>query len=170
MKHKLLNLFLIGAFALVLQGCFVSTDPVLKPADAVYPFKEISFKAENSIVTISRKGDSYKNLEDDDSPEYLFYKIEDGVYIGQAAGKDKKGRSETLYGLVRFNDSQAEILLPTCSDADDADLKAAGIEKKDKWFVDQCEIKSLDQMKALWKLVKDKKVEGQVLEIKSITK
>jgi hypothetical protein len=170
MKPDLVKLALVSALAFLLQGCFVSTAPVLKPADAVYPFKSISFKAENTIVTLTRKGDDYRNLNDDDSPNYLFYKIEDGVYVGQAAGKDKKGRLETLYGLVLFKDKKAEILLPTCSDADEADLKAAGIEKKDKWFIDQCQIKSLDQMKALWKQIRNKDVESQVLEIKSITK
>ncbi len=170
MKPNLLKLFLIGAFTLVLQGCFVSNDPVLKPADAVYPFKTISFKAENTVVTLSRKGNAYSNLKDDDSPDYLFYPIEDGVYIAQAAGKDKKGRPETLYGLVLFKNKEAEILLPTCSDADEADLKAAGIEKKDRWFVDQCEINSLDQMKALWKQIKGKDVKTQALHIKNITK
>jgi len=170
MKPDLIKLALIGALATLLQGCFVSTAPVLKPAEAVYPFKSISFKAENSIVTLSRKGDVYRNMKDDDSPNYLFYKIEDGVYVGQAAGKDKKGRLETLYGLVLFKDKKAEILLPSCSDADEADLKAAGIEKKDKWFIDQCEIKNLDQMKALWKQIKNKDVESQLLKIENITK
>ncbi|HHK74513.1 MAG TPA: hypothetical protein ENJ57_05035, partial [Rhizobiales bacterium] len=112
MKADLVKLALFGAFAILLQGCFVSTAPVLRPADAVYPFKSISFKAQNTVVTLSREGDVYRNLKDDDSPDYLFYKIEDGVYLGQAAGKDKKGRLETLYGLVLFKDKKAQILLP----------------------------------------------------------
>ncbi len=170
MKADFVKIIYLGVLALILQGCFVSTDPILQPKDADYPFKTLTFEAENKAVTLSRKGDVYRNEADDDSPVYLFKKIEDGLYIGQAAGKDKKGRAETLYALVRITPEDIELILPTCSDADEADLKAAGIEKEDNWFIDQCKIKSLEQMKALAIEVKGKDNKSQILKIVSITK
>ncbi len=170
MKADFVKIICLGVLALVLQGCFVSTEPVLQPKDADYPFKTLTFEAENKAVTLSRKGDVYRNEEDDDSPDYLFKKIKNGLYIGQAAGKDKKGRPETLYALVRITPENIELILPTCSDAIEADLKAAGIEKQDKWFIDQCKIESLEQMKSLEKQIRGKDNKTQILKIKNITK
>ena len=170
MIARVLKLTLLGLAALALQGCFVSTEPLLKAAEADFPFSKLTFKSESKSVTLTRVGDLYKILDDDDAPTYLFMKVDENLYIGQAAGKDKKGKLETVYGIVEHRGDRLEIRLPMCSDAGEADLKAAGITKLDKWFVDQCQITGLEQMKKLALRIKDKDVQIQQFNIESITK
>lgn len=170
MIARVLKLTMLTLTALALQGCFVSTEPLLKADKAVFPFQKLTFKSDSKSVTLTREGDMYKILDDDDAPNYLFMKVNDNLYIGQAAGKNKKGKAETVYGIVERRGDHVEIRLPMCSDADEADLKAAGITKLDKWFVDQCQITDLEQMKKLALQIKDKDVQIQQLNITSITK
>ena len=170
MTARLFRFAILGFAALALQGCFVSTDPLLKAADADFPFQKLSFEGESKTVVLSREGDLYKIQNDDDAPTYLFKKVEENLYIGQAAGKNKKGKPETVYGIVERRGDNLAIRLPMCSDADEADLKAAGITKLDKWFVDQCQVTDIEQMKKLALLIKDKDVKVQELTIVAITK
>lgn len=170
MTARLLKMAVLGLAALALQGCFVSPGPLLKGDKADFPFKTLTFKSDSKSVTLTRKGDHYRIIDDDDAPTYRFWKLEDNLYIGQAAGKNKKGKAETVYGIVRRDGDNLEIRLPTCADADEADLKTAGITKLDKWFVDQCEITDLEQMKKLAMAIKGKDVQVQPLQIITITK
>lgn len=170
MTASIVRVAVLVLAAVVLQGCFVSTAPLMTADQADFPFQKLTFKSESKSVTLTRDGDLYRIKEDDDAPTYLFKKIGENLYIGQAAGKNKKGKPETVYGIVERRGSHVEIRLPTCSDADEADLKKAGIKKLDKWFVDQCQITDLEQMKQLAMAIKSKDVKIQQLTIVSITK
>jgi len=169
MTARFLTFAVLALAPLGLQGCFVSPEPLLTASEADFPFKTLTFKSESKSVTLSRDGDLYRIKGDDDAPTYLFKKIGEDLYIGQAAGKNKKGKPETVYGIVERRGTHMEIRLPTCSDADEADLKQAGITRVDKWFVDQCPITSLEQMEKLALAIKNKDVKIQQFTIESIT-
>ena len=155
--RRVLGSMAFAAIGLALAGCFTSETPLISPQNADYPFQRIAFISlsdekeggDADQITLVRWGDAYVERNKQDKGRYLFKQVEDDLYIGQISEEDD-GELELLYGVVHIqNGTLMSILAPTCDSVSTGVLKAAGIVRTEKKYVDECTVASLDQLKAL---------------------
>ena len=159
--RRVLGLMAFAIIALALAGCFTSEIPLISPQNADYPFQRITFVfisdggegGDAKRTTISREGDAYVELNGQDRVRYLFMQVADGLYIGQISDEDD-GELELMYGIVQIqNETVMSILAPTCDAVSEDMLAAVGIVKAEEKYLGKCTAASLDQLKALARLL-----------------
>ncbi|NKB16831.1 MAG: hypothetical protein HC774_08240 [Sphingomonadales bacterium] len=119
---------LLLALVLGLAGCFKSNEPLLDAAQAKYPFKSATFKADDGeIETLRREGDVYRRIEDGKprSEALLFFEIEENVYLVQETGDI----GVTTYLYARKERDKA-VVMSDCQDIKRETLTSFNFEFK----------------------------------------
>ncbi len=145
---------LLALLSLALSGCFISSDPLLSPAKADYPWPALrraqQFGWENGAwksrgyVSLDRDGAFYvlKPDDSDDVTRFLLHRIGNDLYVAQA--DDPSG--SYLYALVSiegnrvyesaFDDASHDCAVPGI------DPYMRGLSAKN----DNCSVQSLDAL------------------------
>ena len=144
---------LIGA-AVLLSGCFVSEDPLIKPSDADHPFaaslsyvgfrdEEGSWKEDETGV-LDRAGDFYLMRTGDEAnpPVLLFKSIRPNVYVAQ-----QPDSGHYIYGLMQVAGNIVYEYGFSCDSTKDAAfIRSGAISQKDG----DCYVKSLSDLAAIF--------------------
>jgi hypothetical protein len=106
-----LSVILLAALSLTLGGCFMSSDPLIKPASADHPWSDSraqqfdwndgNWKAEG-YVTLRRAG-AYYRIEDEKSRDvtrFLARQIGDNHYVVQSQDTSGSGNAAYAFALL----------------------------------------------------------------------
>lgn len=109
-SRRLASLFAV-LLPLTLGGCFVSSDPLISPATADYPWSALrgqhfewddgSWKLKG-VASLKRDGDDYVLTSDetDEAMRFLLRRFEPDHYIAQAADRSDEDHPSYIYGLI----------------------------------------------------------------------
>lgn len=90
----------LAGLALILAGCFTSSEPLIPADTADFPFERLVYAAEGGEQsTLVRDGDAYV-APDDDSVRFRLRDYGDGYYLLQVSGTDEAGSEQALYGVA----------------------------------------------------------------------
>lgn len=92
--------------AMVLSGCFISEQPLIGAADAVFPFQTMTYKQgnEEKPAELRRDGDAYiiPDPEGKVRVEVRFKDLGDGLYLAQMSGEEN-GKLSILYAVLKVD-------------------------------------------------------------------
>ncbi|MCW5716535.1 MAG: hypothetical protein KIS68_01770 [Bauldia sp.] len=101
----------LAPLAVLLSGCFTSELPLIDGANADYPFRSISVRAEGGEdATLVREGDHYVFAGDlDDGFDIFFDDFGGGLYLMRLASVAEDGTLQSLYVVVLLDQSAGTV-------------------------------------------------------------